>query len=564
MDKILDQVFKVAIYLRLSKEDGDLSNSLGGKSESNSISNQRLLIYNFLKNHPELQVYDEYKDDGISGTTFDRAEFQRMIDDIEAGNVNCVIVKDQSRFGRDYIEVGKYKEKIFPKLGVRFITINEGYDSLSATSSDDLAFTINSFVYDLYSRDLSNKIRSNLKAKKETGAYASNYSVFGYEKNKYNKNKLVPDPYAAEIVQDIFRWKIDGLSPQSIAERLTKLGVPSPAEYKKIRGSKYKTNFQGENAAAWSHVAVRRILRNEIYIGVTIQGKRTSPNFKTKKKIVKPESEWFRVEDTHEPIISVKDFNVVQELLKEDTRCNAGNHSVGAYSGRIFCGDCGAPAVRKTVSSGGKQYVYYVCGGHKLDKSVCSSHTIKEEILDQAVFETVKHHIAVLLDVDAALRHHEAMAWEKHKLKKIEKGIEVQNEIIHKNSVLRLGIYEDFQAELLDRSEYEALKEELTERIASAAVAIELLNKEKKELLEGLSAQQAWIEQFRQYKDISELTRKTVINLVDRINIFEDSKIEIVFRHQDEINEIITFLREKEKQSELMPKIISIPRLEVV
>lgn len=137
MNKIIDQTFKVAIYLRLSKEDDDLSCSSGAKSESNSISNQRKLIYDFMKSHPELELYDEYKDDGKSGSNFDRAEFQRMMKDIEAGKVNCVVVKDQSRFGRDYIDVGKYKEKIFPKLGVRFITINEGYDSLSATSSDD-------------------------------------------------------------------------------------------------------------------------------------------------------------------------------------------------------------------------------------------------------------------------------------------------------------------------------------------------------------------------------------------------------------------------------------------
>ena len=146
MNKHIDQTFKVAIYLRLSKEDGDLLRSSGNKNESNSISNQRQLIYHFMKNHPELELYDEYKDDGVSGSTFDRADFQRMMDDIEAGKVNCVIVKDQSRFGRDYIEVGKYKEKIFPQMGVRFITINEGYDSFSASSSDDMAFTINSFV----------------------------------------------------------------------------------------------------------------------------------------------------------------------------------------------------------------------------------------------------------------------------------------------------------------------------------------------------------------------------------------------------------------------------------
>lgn len=300
MNKIIDQTFKVAIYLRLSKEDDDLSCSSGAKSESNSISNQRKLIYDFMKLHPELELYDEYKDDGKSGSNFDRAEFQRMMKDIEAGKVNCVIVKDQSRFGRDYIDVGKYKEKIFPKLGVRFITINEGYDSLSATSSDDLAFTINSFVYDFYIRDISTKIRTNLTAKKQNGEYAGAFVAYGYVKDSNDKSKLVVDPFAADVVKDIFRWKIEGLSPQNIAVRLNGLGIPSPAEYKRLSGSNYKTSFQTSSKAVWSHVSVRRILKNEIYLGVMIQGKRTTPNYKTKTVVTKAESEWLRVEGTHE------------------------------------------------------------------------------------------------------------------------------------------------------------------------------------------------------------------------------------------------------------------------
>ena len=545
MNKIIDQTFKVAIYLRLSKEDDDLSCSSGAKSESNSISNQRKLIYDFMKLHPELELYDEYKDDGKSGSNFDRAEFQRMMKDIEAGKVNCVVVKDQSRFGRDYIDVGKYKEKIFPKLGVRFITINEGYDSLSATSSDDLAFTINSFVYDFYIRDISTKIRTNLTAKKQNGEYAGAFVAYGYVKDSNDKSKLVVDQFAADVVRDIFRWKIEGLSPQNIAVRLNELGIPSPAEYKKLSGSNYKTSFQTSSKAVWSHVSVRRILKNEIYLGVMIQGKRTTPNYKTKTVVTKAESEWLRVEGTHEAIISVRDFELVQELLRDDTHCRAGDVTVPVYAGRIYCGDCGATAVRKTVSYAGKRYVYYVCNANKHDKTVCSRHSIREDILGQVIYQTVRHQIDLLLDVDKALRQFENLSWEKHKLKQLDASIEIQEEVVRKNNTLRLGIYEDLRAGLLDRSEYESLKKELAERIAEATAAIEKLNKEKREILDGVSKQQSWIEQFRQYENVTELTRPMVIHLIERINIFEDSNIEIVFRHRNQIEEILRFISEQ-------------------
>ncbi len=559
MNKIIDQTFKVAIYLRLSKEDDDLSCSSGAKSESNSISNQRKLIYDFMKSHPELELYDEYKDDGKSGSNFDRAEFQRMMKDIEAGKVNCVVVKDQSRFGRDYIDVGKYKEKIFPKLGVRFITINEGYDSLSATSSDDLAFTINSFVYDFYIRDISTKIRTNLTAKKQNGEYAGAFVAYGYVKDSNDKSKLVVDQFAADVVRDIFRWKIEGLSPQNIAVRLNELGIPSPAEYKKLSGSNYKTSFQTSSKAVWSHVSVRRILKNEIYLGVMIQGKRTTPNYKTKTVVTKAESEWLRVEGTHEAIISVRDFELVQELLRDDTHCRAGDVTVPVYAGRIYCGDCGAAAVRKTVSYAGKRYVYYVCNANKHDKTVCSRHSIREDILGQVIYQTVRHQIDLLLDVDKALRQFENLSWEKHKLKQLDASIEIQEEVVRKNNTLRLGIYEDLRAGLLDRSEYESLKKELAERIAEATAAIEKLNKEKREILDGVSKQQSWIEQFRQYENVTELTRPMVIHLIERINIFEDSNIEIVFRHRNQIEEILRFISEQTTDK----KVLAMPIREV-
>lgn len=255
----------------------------------------------------------------------------------------------------------------------------------------------------------------------------------------------------------------------------------------------------------------------------------------------------------------MRDFELVQELLRDDTHCRAGDITVPVYAGRIYCGDCGAAAVRKTVSYAGRRYVYYVCNANKHDKTVCSRHSIREDILGQVIYQTVRHQIDLLLDVDKALRQFENLSWEKHKLKQLDASIEIQEEVVRKNNTLRLGIYEDLRAGLLDRSEYKSLKKELAERTDEATAAIEKLNKEKREILDGVSKQQSWVEQFRQYENVTELTRPMVIHLIERINIFEDSNIEIVFRHRNQIEEILQFISEKTANK----KVLTMPIREV-
>lgn len=555
-----DQIFKVAIYLRLSKDDGDLSFSENGKAESNSIHNQRELLHNFLKQHPELELYDEYKDDGWTGTNFDRPGFNRMLEDIHQGKVTCVVVKDLSRFGRDYIDCGKYIEKIFPQLGVRFISVNDNYDTFAMSSSDNIVVPFKNLINDSYSRDISIKVRTNLEVKRRQGEFIGNFAVYGYMKDPDDKNHLIIDETAAAVVRDIFKWKIAGLSPGSIAVRLNQQGVLSPMEYKRSKGSNFQSHFKKSTTAKWSHVAVRRILQNEIYTGVLVQGKRTTPNHKTKKFIYRNKEEWVRVEDTHEAIISRAQFHLVQELLQEDTRAAEEDTAVHPYCGRIFCGDCGAPAVRKTVRSGNKEYVYYVCGKNKADRTVCSKHSIREDVLNMAVLATIRRQIEVILDMDRALQDMERLAWERFEIKKIDASIAIQEEIIEKNNELRMGTYEDFQAGILTRDEFVAVKSEFTARIAESQKAIERLTQSKSEIQQGLSEQQSWLNQFKEYENISDITRRVIVSLVERILVFEGNEIEVVFRYKDQLADIMAFL---EAQNEKI-NIADAPKLEVV
>lgn len=564
MNRMNDQIYKVAIYLRLSKDDGDLSAFESGKTESNSIHNQRELLYAFLEKHPELELYGEYSDDGWTGTNFDRPEFNRMLEDIRKGLITCVVVKDLSRFGRDYIDCGKYIEKIFPQMGIRFISVNDNLDTLNSSSSDNLVIPFKNLINDSYSRDISIKVRTNLEVKRRQGEFTGSFPVYGYRKDPENKHHLLIDEEAAVVVRDIFRWAIDGLSPGGIAEKLNQEGILSPAEYKHFKGSNHYSYFKKDTVSKWNHVAVRRILQNEVYIGVLVQGKRTTPNHKTKKFIYKDKEEWIRVEGTHEAVVSRQQFNLVQELLAEDTRSAAQNIPVHPYCGRIFCGDCGAPAVRKTVRSGKKQYVYYVCGRNKMDRSVCSKHSIREDELDTAVLTTIRRQIEVVLDMDRALLDMDRLAWEQFEIKKMDAKIDIQKEIIEKNNELRLGSYEDFQEGILTKDEFNVVKNEFTSRILEAQKAIERLNQSKSELLQGLKEQQSWLNQFKEYKNISEINRRVIVSLIERIQIFENKEIKITFRYKDQFADIMKFLELHNPKGKEAKKIKSLSETEVI
>ena len=310
--------YMAALYLRLSKEDGD-------KEESDSIANQRALGMDFLNRHREIKLFKEFADDGYSGSSFNRPRFQKMIDCIMQRKVNCVIVKDLSRFAREYIDAGYYLEKLFPAMGVRFISINDNIDYKEDSSSNTkLIVAFKNILNDSYIRDTSVKIRSHLEVKRQNGEYIGAFVVMGYCKSPEDKHKLVVDQDAAPIIKQIFSLRYMGISAYAIAEKLNLLNVPSPAEYKKLSGSKFKANTQRRHTARWSAKAVIRILKNPIYAGTLIQGKHTTINYKVKKVIEKDRSEWAVKDNNHEAIIPPDFFERMQQLIRQDTRVSPG------------------------------------------------------------------------------------------------------------------------------------------------------------------------------------------------------------------------------------------------
>ena len=385
---IQNKIYNADIYLRLSKEDGD-------KDESDSIANQRDLILNHIKSMPDMHVHKIRIDDGYSGIDFNRPAFLAMLDDIRSGIVNCVIVKDFSRFGRNYIEAGRYIQVLFPGAGIRFIAVNDSYDSaMEMEQIDHIIVPFKNMVNDAYSADISTKVRSHLDIKRRRGDFVGAFAAYGYLKDTSDHNRLVVDEFAANVVRNIFIWKLDGMSSLGIAERLNESGILSPMEYKRYIGSRFDTPFKKNQSAKWYARAVSRILCNEVYIGVLEQGKRVAPNYKIRKRANVPKEEWIRVENAHSSIIEQGLFYTVQELLKQDTRAASKNSCVRPLSGMIFCAGCRSSMIHKSNIKNGKRYGYYVCSSHRADKTVCSTHMINSNACETAVLAKLKKNIA--------------------------------------------------------------------------------------------------------------------------------------------------------------------------
>ena len=529
------KIWNATLYLRLSRDDGD-------KEESGSITGQRELLRDYISQHPELREYAIRIDDGFSGSTFERPGFQKMIEDVKAGRTDCIVVKDLSRFGRNYLDAGEYIEKIFPFLGVRFIAVNDNYDSLGEKkSSDDLIIPFKNLINEAYCRDISMKIRSQLEIKRKNGQFLGSFAAFGYLKDEQDKNKLVVDQYAADIVRDIFKWKLEGISPQDIADALNKLGVLSPMEYKRSLGMKYTTSFKTSAKAAWSAGTVIRILKNPIYTGVLIQGKETTPSYKVHKRIAKDKSEWTVIEDSHEAIISGIDFDSVQKVLKCDTRRSPDDKAVGLFSGMLFCGDCGASMVRKTVPAGEKKYVYYVCSAHKQDKS-CSPHRMRDAALEEIVLDSLRQHIREVVNMSELLDITDTAPLRTAQAQKVQRQLDKKREEYEKLQKLLMSLYENLTDGVIDREEYARLKASFTARADEAERQMDALRESLNDI-QSHGAENVWMNEFIKRQELASLDRAVVVALIDKILIHSNDVVEIIYRWQDEFAWQLDILR---------------------
>lgn len=531
-------IWEAGLYARLSREDGD-------KEESDSIGNQKELLLDFVSRHDDIQVKEVFEDDGYTGTNFQRPSFMRMMERIKKGEINCVIVKDLSRFGRNYIESGNYLEQIFPFLNVRFISVTDMLDSYQNPSQmNTIAVPIKNIINDEYCRDISNKVRSSLTMKRKKGDFIGSFAAYGYIRDPKNKGKIVVDEEAAEVVRKIYAWFLEGMGILTICKKLNALGIMNPTAYKKAKGMNYHHPGSTINDTLWCDGTVRRILADRKYCGDMVQGQNRTTSYKVQKSRRVPEAEWFIVENTHDPIISREAYAKAQELLGRDTRKAPGQEKVYLFSGFVKCADCGRAMNHVSNKHSYGEYCYYLCSTYKkASKQACTRHTIRNDFMERAVLRAIQLQVAVAVDVAKII---DEVNQEKNVRKTggtLEKAVaEKERELKHLNRI-KDSLYEDWKDGILTKEEYISMKAEYARRIEMGAMQLDrLLTELKQDQKQGVNAENAFIENFKKYKNITELNREIVVDLIENIYVHEGNRITIHFKFQNEMQKALEFI----------------------
>lgn len=518
--------WKFGTYQRRSFDDGEAE-------ESNTIINQRKIIEDYLIDKKDIAVYKEYSDDGFTGTDFYRPGFQKMMEDITRGKINGVIVKDLSRIGRNYIEVGDFIDEIVPRYNLRLIAINDNIDSyLNPECMNNIDIPIRNLMNENYAKDASKKMRSSLIASKKSGNFIGNIAPYGYLKDPDDYHKLIIDKEVADIIKYIFSQVLEGKSKTEIAEILNRKHIPTPSKYLNSKYNKKVVN-EGEK---WTTMILDTILKNKVYEGTLIQNKVGRISHKIHNKVRKSENEWIINEEIHKPIIKPDIFNQVQEILyNRNARINK-DGKLRKYNGYLKCSECDSSMYRSNKTKNGIKRYYYYCGTYK-KKKTCNKHFIYEDEIDETVLETVNKYIELLLDLKNKINEfvdYSEIEYnnEINNIRKEELNIEINN---YKKKINDLLI--DYKNEFITKDDYEDFKEKYLYELNK-------LNLEKTKLNDNkIENNLLWLEQLKNKEKFEKVDRKLVINFINEIRIGNNKEIEIDLKFKNQYNEALDYLK---------------------
>ncbi|QIB69605.1 recombinase family protein [Aminipila butyrica] len=515
----------LARYIRLSKEDAKTG-------ESNSISNQRELIKAFVEESFDLSQYEmvEFCDDGYSGTNFERPGIKLLFEEVRKGNIRCIIVKDLSRFGRNYIEMGDYLEQIFPFLGVRFISVNDRFDSSHFDgTTGGLGIGFKNLSYALYSKDLSQKVRSARKTRMENGEFISSHAPYGYAKSLSNRKQLVVDENAADVVRRIFTMAEAGKNAVQIAVHLNNEKIPTPSAYKQLVGCNHKCNIIG-NANYWLNTTVLTILRDERYTGKMVSGKNYSPVVGCKHSKRTPKSEWIIVPGTHEAIISEELFAFVQESLVTPVRRKTEPHVSRPLMGKLKCGVC-KHAMRRSNSD--TSMGYYYCESHRyITDSNCTKERVVERDLIQHVLAMI--HIQIGIFVDMEQRFGPVRGQEHHDIFALTEQLKQHQAALAKGGAAKIRAYEKYREGILNRDNYIRLKADIRRQLAKTETQIAELETALRVSYAESHPPYAILEEAKGCEGVTELSKEIADELIDSLYVYGSGVIEIVWNYADE------------------------------
>ena len=497
-----EKTFRAALYIRLSREDGD-------REESDSVANQRALLTDFAREEESIESFELFIDDGWSGTDFQRPAFLQMLEALRARRLNCVAVKDLSRLGRNYIDTGRYLEQEFPLLGVRFISLLDDIDTWARPAqANTILVPFRNLINDEYSRDISRKIRAALDAKRRRGEFIGSRPPYGYRRSGSDRNRLEIAPEEGEVVRRIFRDFLAGESKTAIARTLNAAGIPSPG-----------TGQGGRRL--WSYSSVDHILRNPVYRGDLVQGRYGNISYRLQKTRRRPAEDWFVVRGTHEPLIEPERFDRARTMMAAGTRQGPGGTAPRPLAGLVRCADCGRALLRRRVKHSYGIYEYYLCPTWKQCRDACTPHSVRTDRVETAVLEAIREEIRAAVDfsrVEAALRRTRR---ERDPRPGLERSV---GRVMER----KRGLYEDWKSGELTREEYLSFKEEYDRQEAALrrqlAAAEERKSDPAGEQREAL-ARLPWPEK---------LERDLAVSLLRRVLVGEDGAVTIEFRFRQE------------------------------
>ena len=526
-----------AIYARLSVENS------GKDDDGNSLQNQIAVCEDYLGGCPHLRLTEVYSDNGRTGTVFDRPAWNRLMDDVRTGKIQCIVVRDLSRFGRDYVETGSYLEKIFPALGTRFISVKENFDNFTCGNAmESLSVSLQNLVNAMYSRDISKKVSTALRAQMETGNFRNRNLPYGYLWNE-DKTAYVVDEEAAAVVRQIFEWKRQEVSVYTIVERLKAGGIESPERHKRRAGSRNGGNIQGEG---WCPSTIRGILQNRAYIGEMVCGKSETALYKGLKKHVTETDKWIVVPDAHPPIVSVSDFEAVERQMREDSahRETAMEWSadiragmIDLFAGKIFCADCGKRMYYKRQRIQCKGVVFrgvYDCSTHmRRGHGTCFKHAMRQDALNEKVFNAIRDQLQVALDYEKLLLamrggSGEASVREKHKA--AVASVKLRLNALKKK---RAGLYESYAEGILNEEEYAFAKQTYEEQYEALNRLLDEAVERRERFLASISPDNKWLTMMRGVAGMTGLTQELVDAIIEKVLVYGEGRIEVVLNYND-------------------------------
>jgi DNA invertase Pin-like site-specific DNA recombinase len=525
-ETIIRNIWQTAFYIRLSREDGN--------DESYSVKNQRQRLLTYFETalpHEEMNLVDTYVDDGYTGTDSDRDNFQRMLSDISAKRINCVIVKDLSRLSRNDWECKRYLQHFFVVKDVRFISLElPAMDSFKRPDEVyELGVSIQSMYNENHCRETSIKVRGTFNTKREKGEFIGAFAPYGYQKDPADKHHLIIDEEAACVVRDIFHWFVrEGMSKNGIVKRLLSMGIPCPAAYKRQKGMNY-CNPHIDHNPLWAARSITTILTNQMYLGHMVQGKQKIKSYKIHTRVKVEEEDWFIKEDMHDPIMDQETFVKAQELMRRDTRTAPKSGQLYTFSGFLRCADCGKAICRRTS----KNIVYYACQTYTT-RRLCSRHSIRHDKLESMILAAIRTQVALMDDIAALIDEVNHSPAARNVSRSLENVVQQRRQELDKLTKRKADLYMDWKNEDITRDEYHDMKKSFEEREQKVRKDIVSLEIEAQDITKEMSPRNSYFEAFAKHRNITQLDRGIVVELIKAIHIQEGGDITIDFNFADQ------------------------------